>query len=162
MKIKAVITSCTQCFLSMVWVSLVFVPRHAIAQTDTSKKLKEVKVKEKPLPQVQTMSPTQQVDITDLNQVSAISVADAVRDFAGVNIKDYGGIGGLKTVSVRGLGADHLAVLYDGVAINDAENGQIDLGKYNLNSIGQITLYNAQPDNILNPARSFASASVIA
>jgi vitamin B12 transporter len=137
-------------------------PFSVFAQTDTAKKLKEVKIKEKPVPQVQTVTPQQQINVTDLNQQNAVNVADAVRDFSGVNIKDYGGIGGLKTVSVRGLGADHLAVLYDGVAINDAENGQVDLGKYNLNGIDQIILYNAQPDNILSPARSFASASVIA
>jgi outer membrane cobalamin receptor len=162
MKIKAALSICAQYITGIVWLSLVFIPRSAAAQTDTAKKLKEVKVKEKPVPQVQTITPQQQVNVTDLNQQNAINVADAVRDFSGVNIKDYGGIGGLKTVSVRGLGADHIAVLYDGVAINDAENGQIDLGKYNLNGIEQIILYNAQPDNILSPARSFASASVIA
>lgn len=140
----------------------VLVPQKTFAQTDTAQKLKEVKIKETPVPQVQTITPAQQIGVSDFNRISAVNVADAVRNFAGVNIKDYGGIGGLKTISVRGLGADHLAVLYDGVAINDAENGQVDLGKFNLNGIQQITLYNAQPDNILSPARSFASASVIA
>lgn len=163
MKIKAALSICAQCITGIVWLGLVFIPHQVSAQKiDTAKKLKEVKVKEKPVPQVQTLTPQQQVNVSDLNQQNAVNVADAVRDFSGVNIKDYGGIGGLKTVSVRGLGADHLAVLYDGVALNDAENGQVDLGKYNLNGIEQITLYNAQPDNILSPARSFASASVIA
>ena len=92
---------------------------------------------------------------------SAFNVADAIRDFAGVNIKDYGGIGGLKTVSVRGLGADHTAVLYDGVQINDAENGQMDLSKFNLENVQEIALYNGQPPNICQPARSYASASVL-
>jgi vitamin B12 transporter len=137
-------------------------PFYAPAQTDTAKKLKEVKVYAPPVPQVLTITPTQQISANDFDRFSAYNVADAIRGFAGVNIKDYGGIGGLKTVSVRGLGADHVAVLYDGVAISDAENGQVDLGKFNLNGIQQITLYNAQPENILSPARSFASASVVA
>jgi len=163
MKIKAALSICAQCITGIVWLGLVFVPQYVSAQkTDTAKKLKEVKIKENPVPLVQTIAPAQQVSANSFDQLGAVNVADAVRNFSGVNIKDYGGIGGLKTVSVRGLGADHLAVLYDGVAINDAENGQIDLGKYNLNGIGQITLYNAQPENILSPARSFASASVIA
>ncbi|MBS1532874.1 MAG: TonB-dependent receptor plug domain-containing protein [Bacteroidetes bacterium] len=162
MKIKAALNICARCIAGMALACLIFVPKLLFAQTDSAKKLKEVKIKETPVPQVQTITPEQQVNTADLNRVNAINVADAVRDFSGVNIKDYGGIGGLKTVSVRGLGADHLVVLYDGVAINDAENGQIDLGKYNLNGIEQIILYNAQPDNILSPSRSFASASVIA
>ena len=37
-------------------------------------------------------------------------VAEAVKHFAGVQVRDYGGIGGLKTVGVRGLGAMHTGV----------------------------------------------------
>jgi vitamin B12 transporter len=131
------------------------------AQTDSTKKLKEVKIKVKPLPRIQTITPSQQISSNDFDRYSALNVADAIRNFAGVNIKDYGGIGGLKTVSVRGFSANHTAVLYDGIQINDAENGQINLGKFNLNEIQQITLYNAQPENLIAPASSFASASVL-
>ncbi|GAC1302108.1 MAG: TonB-dependent receptor [Mucilaginibacter sp.] len=133
----------------------------ASAQSDTAKKLKEVNIKTRPLPDIQTITPSQQISAADFDRYNAFNVADAVRDFAGVNIKDYGGIGGLKTVSVRSLGADHLAVLYDGVQINDAENGQIDLGRLNLENVQEITLYNGQPPEICQPARSFASASVL-
>lgn len=136
-------------------------PVFAFAQTDTSKKLKEVKVRTSPIPQVQTITPTQQITANDFARYNAFNVADAVRSFAGVNIKDYGGIGGLKTVSVRGLGANHTAVLYDGVQVNDAENGQVDLSKFSLENVQQITLYNGQPPFICQPARSYASASVI-
>jgi vitamin B12 transporter len=136
-------------------------PFSSSAQTDTTKKLKEVHVKTKPLPQVQTITPSQQLSSNDFDRYSAIDVADAIRDFSGVNIKDYGGIGGLKTVSVRSLGSNHLAVLYDGVEVSDTQNGQIDLGKLNLDNVQEITLYNGQPDQICLPARSFASASVL-
>jgi vitamin B12 transporter len=131
------------------------------AQKDTTKKLKEVKVSSA-IPKAQAVVPSQSISSTDFDRYNATTVADAIRDFAGVNIKDYGGIGGIKTVSVRGFGANHTGILYDGVAINDAENGQIDLSKLNLNGVQQITLYNAQPEDILATARAFASASVIA
>src|SRR5205823_3491705 len=98
---------------------------------------------------------------SEFKQYSAYTVADAVRNFSGVNIKDYGGIGGLKTISVRSLGAEHTAVLYDGIQINDAQNGQIDLGKFNLQNVQQVTLYNGQPPNLSQPARAFAAASVL-
>jgi len=140
--------------------SFVF-PFTASGQTDTTKKLKEVNINKRPLPQIQTITPSQQISADDFDRYSSFNVADAIRDFAGVNIKDYGGIGGLKTVSVRSLGANHLAVLYDGVQINDAQNGQIDLGRLNLDNVQSITLYNGQPPAICLPARSFASASVL-
>jgi len=140
---------------------LVLLPGVLFAQIDTAKKLKDVNVSTSTIPQVQTIAPSQQISSSDFDRYNAVNVADAIRDFPGVIIKDYGGIGGLKTISVRGLGANHTAVLYDGVEINDAENGQVDLGKFNLNNVQQITLYNGQPPNICQPARSFASASVL-
>jgi len=136
-------------------------PVAVFAQKDTTKKLKEVKVQSAPVPLVKSIAPVQQVLAGDFDRLSAFNIADAIRNFAGVNIKDYGGIGGLKVVSVRSLGADHLGVLYDGVAINDAENGQIDLSKFNLENVQEIALYNGQPDAICMPARSFASASIL-
>ena len=131
------------------------------AQSDTTKKLKEVTVIAAPRPKVQKLIPAQQLDNKDFTRYNAFNIADAVKGFSGVSIKDYGGIGGLKTVSVRGLGANHTAVLYDGVQISDAQTGQVDLSKLNLNNVQQLTLYNGQPDDILQPARSFTSASVL-
>ncbi|MBC7400516.1 MAG: TonB-dependent receptor [Mucilaginibacter sp.] len=131
------------------------------AQSDTTKKLKEVKVNASAMPATQLVVPSQSITANDFIHYNTFNVADAIRDFSGVIIKDYGGIGGLKTMSVRGLGANHTSVLYDGVQINDAENGQIDLGKLNVNGIQKITLYNAQPPNILQTARAFAAASIL-
>jgi len=132
-----------------------------LAQSDTTRKLKEVKVKASPAPNEQTLLPAQQLTQKDFIRYSSFNVADAVRNFTGVNIKDYGGIGGLKTISVRSLGASHTAVLFDGIQLNDAQSGQIDLSKFNLNNVQEITLYNGQAENLLQPARSFASASVL-
>lgn len=140
---------------------VVFFQAKGFAQSDTTKKLKEVSVTSSKVPVNQAIIPSQQISSADFIHYNAYNVADAIRNFSGVIIKDYGGIGGLKTVSVRGLGANHTAVLYDGVQINDAENGQVDLGKLNLNNVQQITLYNGQPFNICQPARSFASASIL-
>nr|WP_067059789.1 TonB-dependent receptor [Mucilaginibacter sp. L294] len=133
----------------------------AFAQTDTTRHLKEVPVTATPAPRLQTITPVQQIGNKDFARYSAFSIADAVRNFTGVNIKDYGGIGGLKTISVRGLSTNHTAVLFDGVQINDAQTGQIDLSKFNLNNVQQISLYNGQPQDLLQPARSYASASVL-
>lgn len=105
--------------------------------------------------------PVQHLNAEALSALNSLTVADAIKYFAGVLVKDYGGIGGLKTVSVRSLGANHTTVLYDGVAMADAQGGQIDLGKLSLDNIESISLYNPQPDQLLLPARSFASAAVL-
>ncbi|MBK7097478.1 MAG: TonB-dependent receptor plug domain-containing protein [Sphingobacteriales bacterium] len=108
-----------------------------------------------------TSMPLQILDRQRLKLLNSTNVADAVKYFSGVLVKDYGGIGGLKTVSVRSLGAAHTGVLYDGVVLADAQAGQIDLGRYPIENLQSISLQNAQPAEILNTARSFTSASIL-
>ena len=78
--------------------------------------------------------PSQKLTGEELKNLNSLSVADAVRYFSGVQIKDYGGIGGLKTVDIRSMGTNHMGVFYDGIQLGNAQNGQIDLGKYSLDS----------------------------
>ena len=55
----------------------------------------------------------------------AENLADAVRGFSGIQLRDYGGVGGLKTVNVRSLGSAHTAVFVDGVPIDNAQNMKV-------------------------------------
>ena len=75
---------------------------------------------------------------------------------AGVQIKDYGGIGGLKTINVRSMGTQHVGVFYDGVQLGNAQNGQVDLGKYSLDNMAAVTLYNGQKSSGVQSAKDYA------
>lgn len=137
-------------------------PMVLFAQTDTAKteQLKEVQIKANRLQQLQSSAtPVQLLFGNELKRMNSLSVADAIRYFSGVQIKDYGGIGGLKTINVRSMGSNHTAVFYDGVQLGNAQNGQIDLGRYSLDNIEEIALYSGQKNDLLMPARGFASAS---
>jgi outer membrane cobalamin receptor len=105
--------------------------------------------------------PVQTLDGKTLKQLNSNSVADALRYFAGVQVKDYGGVGGIKTVNIRSMGTNHTGVVYDGVELGNAQNGQIDLGQFSLDNIEAISLYNGQKSDILQPARDFGSAGTI-
>lgn len=137
-----------------------FSSQWAFAQKiDAVQEVKEVSVKasaNKP-----SLRATQKADSASFLKTSSYNVADAIRNFAGVVIKDYGGIGGLKTVSVRSLSPMHTGVQYDGVNISEAQTGQIDLGRLMLDNVESISLYQAQPDDLLTNARSFSSASLL-
>ena len=102
--------------------------------------------------------PIQVITAKELRSLNVLQVSDAVKHLAGVIVKDYGGIGGLKTISLRSLGAEHTVVSYDGVAISDCQTGQIDIGRFSLDNIDRLTVSNGQTDNIFQPARLFASA----
>jgi len=107
------------------------------------------------------ITPVRSLSGSDLERLSSQSVADALRYFSGVQIKDYGGIGGLKTVNVRSLGAQHVGVFIDGIRITNAQNGQVDLGRYSLDNMEAVSLYNAQKSETLQSATEYASGSTV-
>ena len=109
--------------------------------------------------EIRSTAPLQVLSQKTIRNLHALQLSDAVKHFSGVTVKDYGGIGGLKTISVRSLGAGHTAVNYNGIAISDVQTGQIDIGRFSLDNVERITLYNGQNDRIFMPARAFASAS---
>ena len=110
---------------------------------------------------VREISPAQVLSGEKLERLSSYSVADAIRYFSGAQIKDYGGIGGLKSVNIRSLGSQHVGVFYDGIEIGNAQNGIVDLGKFSLDNMEAISVYNGQKSSIFQPAKDFASASAV-
>ncbi|WP_294243556.1 TonB-dependent siderophore receptor [uncultured Chryseobacterium sp.] len=104
---------------------------------------------------------SQKLSGTELEKLNSTSVADAVRYFSGVQIKDYGGIGGMKTVNIRAMGSQHVGVFYDGIPIGNAQNGTVDLGRFSLDNLEAISLYNGQKSEIFQSARDFGSSGSI-
>ena len=112
-------------------------------------------------PAMREVVPSQKLNGEMLERLSSNSVADALRYFSGIQLKDYGGVGGIKTVNIRSMGTHHLGISYDGVQLGNAQNGQIDLGQFSLDNIEEITLYNGQKSAIFQPASDFGNAGAI-
>ncbi|MVN91603.1 TonB-dependent receptor [Mucilaginibacter aquatilis] len=130
--------------------------------TASVKRLAEVQVIERTNTiNITSPTPAQILKGAALQRLNTLSVADAIRYFSGVQMKDYGGVGGLKTVNVRSLGSSQTAVFYDGLQVNNAQNGQVDLSKFSMDNIGSIELYNAQKNTIFQPARGFAAGNSV-
>ena len=111
--------------------------------------------------QLHTATPTQVIQAERLEKMGAIQLSDAVRQLTGVTLKDYGGIGGIKTVSARGLGSQFSAVTIDGIPIDNAQNGQVDLGRYTLGNSAFISLSHGQEESALHTARALAAGNVL-
>ena len=126
-----------------------------------SHSLKEVTVNGQSQVVIRSSMPVQLFSETEISRLNASSVSDVAKHFAGVTVKDYGGIGGMKTVSLRGLGALHTGVSYDGVVMSDIQSGQIDLGRFSIENISEVSLSNGQPGDIFQSARIFASSGVL-
>ena len=88
-------------------------------------------------------------------------VAAVLQHFTGVQVKDYGGAGGLKTVNVRSLGSEHVGIFLDGIQVDNAQNMQVDLGRFSTDGIAQVALYNGQKSRRLQTAKEYASGAAV-
>jgi len=131
----------------------------AQSKVDSVQHVREIIVVSKPA--LREVVPSQKLNGELLEQLNTHSVADALRYFSGIQLKDYGGVGGIKTVNIRSMGTHHLGISYDGVALGNAQNGQIDLGQFSLDNVEEITLYNGQKSAIFQPASDFGNAGSI-
>lgn len=149
----------------LAWLLPLFVPGihasdlHAQNQTDSLQHLDEVLVTARALQK--EIIPVQKLSGEQLQRLGSHNVADALRYFSGVQLKDYGGIGGLKTVNVRSLGTNHVGVFYDGIELGNAQNGTVDLGRFSLDNMESVTLYNGQKSAIFQSAKDFGAAGTI-
>ncbi len=116
---------------------------------------------QKTVSKITTTTGKQSLVREQLADLGVRSVADAVKHFSGAVVRDYGGVGGLKTVSVRNMGAAHTAVSYDGVVVGNSQAGQVDIGKFSLANLGDISLTVGQSSDALQSARMYASAGIL-
>ena len=133
-----------------------------IVTNDSTQTIEEVVVKGFRIPgNVLASTPIQTLSHTDMERLGIHDMGDALKRFAGVQVKDYGGVGGMKTVNIRGLGAGHTGVTYDGVQVGDCQSGQVDLSRFTLDNLSLVSLQIGQEDNIYQSAKAYTSAGLI-
>ena len=90
--------------------------------------------------------------VDNLTAEHARSISDVLNLSSGLHVGDNGGLSGLKTVSLRGLGSAHTAIYVDGVRVGNVQSGQNDLGMLPLED-----MYSASVDYAQNSV-SFKTA----
>ena len=133
-------------------------PVHAQGISDDVRHIDEVEVHAS---KAETVIEGQTLSGEQMEALRHHSVADAMRYFSGVQLKDYGGVGGMKTVNIRSMGSNHLGVFYDGIQLGNAQNGIVDLGKYSMDNLEEITLYNGEKSSVFQPAKDFGSSGTL-
>ena len=85
------------------------------------------------------------------------NVAEASAWTPGVYLQDYGGIGGLKTVSLKGLSSNYTGVFLNGSKVENTLATQIDLGNFDLVGCSELTISGPSSKDILKPASFYIS-----
>lgn len=108
---------------------------------------------------IQSTAASHSINQKDINSKAISDVGDAIRRLPGIMLRDYGGTGAMKTISVRGLGSQHTGIAYDGAPLSDVQTGQIDLSRYSLDYLNEMGLTIGDNENIFIPARMAAASS---
>lgn len=137
-----------------------------MAQTDTiagkTHHLREVTIsKDRHQRAMQSSAPMHVLDRRDMLTMGVTDMADALHRLPGITLRDYGGAGGMKTVSVRGFGAKHTGVSYDGVMLSECQSGEIDLSRYSLDNVDNLTLTVGDNADIFIPARNATTPATL-
>lgn len=148
-----------QFFLFVMLCTVLLQPAHAQSMLDSLQQVDEVVVVGR-LRHQETL-PAQHLKGKQLEHLDNHSIADALRYFAGVQLKDYGGVGGIKSIDVRSMGSGHMGIYYDGIELGNAQNTQTDLGQFSLDNVEEITLYNGQKSSIFQTASDFGHAGSV-
>ena len=148
------ITICTLCFHPEA-------QGQVLSDTMRTKDIPQVTVTGDRTSNPNSVTTSKTADARLMQATGSLQVSDVIKYFSGATVKDYGGVGGLKTVSVRGLGASHTAVAYDGIIITDNQTGQIDLGKFSASQAHSVRMVSGPDNDLLQPAALAAQAAVI-
>ena len=148
------------------FIILLGTPVSSMAQTDTiagkTHHLREVTVsRDRHQRALQSMAPMHVLDRQDMLTMGVTDMADALHRLPGITLRDYGGAGGMKTVSVRGFGAKHTGVCYDGVMLSECQSGEIDLSRYSLDNVDNLTLTVGDNSDIFQPARQATTPATL-
>lgn len=108
-----------------------------------------------------TTAPVQTIGQKEIAHLGLRQVADALKLMSGITVRDYGGLGGMQTVSIRNLGAQHTGVLLDGVPVSNSQAGQIDISRFPTDAASRIELRIGQAQSLLSPASLESSSGVI-
>ncbi|KAA3655509.1 MAG: hypothetical protein DWQ10_17190 [Calditrichaeota bacterium] len=127
---------------------------HVQASSDTSLQiqlqpnpllLNSVSITSSRKPRLQTMQqstkPEYRFDLELLNELATSTAAGVLNFSPGIYIKNYGGFGGLKTISLRGMSANQSKILIDGIEYDNFQTGVTDLSILDLQSFHALDVY---------------------
>ena len=84
---------------------------------------------------------------------NSLDITGELHQVPGLQIGDYGGYAGLKTISLRGMGSPHTAVYVDGVRVSNLQSGQGDIGMLDIENLSSAIVDYAQNSISFNTAR---------
>ncbi len=94
----------------------------------------------------------EEINLTPETKTIYLNIGDILKSKSSLFIRDYGGFGGVKTASTRGLSSENTVVLFNEARINDLRTGLVDLSTIGTASMDKISYQKNAGDDVDFPA----------
>ncbi|MFA5156401.1 MAG: TonB-dependent receptor [Candidatus Omnitrophota bacterium] len=104
------------------------------------------------------------VDVVTAKEIEysgAKDVAAALTGLTSVDISDYGGVGELKSIRMRGSTAEQVLVTVDGRPVNNPRSGQVDLSTIPLDNIERIEVVHGPASSLYGSQAMGGTVNII-
>lgn len=96
------------------------------------------------------------IDYRSIQEENSTSLVHVLRKVPGVYVKNYGGLGGLKSISVRGLGGQHTGISLNNNLLTDQKSGQVDLSAISTLGVSAVHFNIGSVRNTTSPAKTYS------
>ena len=79
------------------------------------------------------------------------TLPDLISQQPGVHLKQYGGLGQLSTMSIRGSSSEEVLVLLDGIPLNTGEGGSVDLSTIPMDTLKTVEVVRGGGSTVYGP-----------
>jgi len=97
-----------------------------------------------------------------LRSDNSSTISEILQQSTGLHIGDNGGMSGLKSISLRGMGSAHTAIYIDGVRVGNVQSGQNDIGMMGPEMFNSVVIDYAQNSVSFNTERPSFTDGVMA
>lgn len=141
---------------------LFLTPLVSVAQLEpTVKELEELKITVTKLDKYYVDSSSLYMSRADIDALQPDDLGELIKKMPGVNVKSYGGLGGMKTVAIRGLSGQHTNFVVDGFSQMQTQTGQVNLGMIQMDNIERVTVQRGGTSELAVPAAAQLSGNAI-
>lgn len=102
-----------------------------------------------------------EMDANEIQNAANDDLGTILSRSSNATLKDYGGIGGLKTISIRGFSSAHTGIFVDGLPVQNQQTGSVNLGNFRTENMSGIEFGIGSQNDPALPVRSNVFVSSI-
>jgi vitamin B12 transporter len=104
---------------------------------------------------------SQQISAKKISLYASEDIGALTQKIAGITLKNYGGIGGMKTIAYRGISGTNTAIVLDGFALQNTMVGQLDLSNLQVDNVHTLTFTSGVPSDELLPISALMQGNIL-